>query len=514
VSTQLLELTLYVYLSVLAHELGHVLTAWYGGYWVSAWGLGCGKPWLRLRWGSTVFYLSPRRPLQGLTFAFPRHAPPSRHAELILLCGGILAHLGLIAVALLTLALQPASWPIKLAWVNVAFLVMALAPLDIQLSSTKLESDFQRIQRCLGLRPNQPPRLAEQHALFHRCIAHLEAVGDPIGVMCYRTELAQLELELGQTMAARELLEPSMPDLPPYWAVQHQLALGLLAAAEGHFEAACRHFAAAEPRTSGDQVLAAHVTLTACTTKLQLSQSVSSHELAAIETKLTSLTTAGHADLAAAQARCLAHVALLRDAPHEAMRLLADLDRADSAAAILAGRIAERLGQHSIARQHYRRALADVLQAMHGLSDRERRRGYLIQHGGLFERLVEQGLPTEVRHAIEAGSTEQAIEASSTQPAHLRQPINELALYLAGLGQLLMLAIWVSHICGIPIPDPTHGLLMAELAGALGFAALATGLVGAVLNPWQPRAWIAMGMGLTIVGLTLVWIPYLASLTT
>lgn len=87
-----------VYLSLIIHELGHVLAGTLAGFRSVACGIGTAQPFARVRIAGVRFYLA-RPILRGMTWALPRRLSPDRKALAILSAGGPLANLatGLVA---------------------------------------------------------------------------------------------------------------------------------------------------------------------------------------------------------------------------------------------------------------------------------------------------------------------------------------------------------------------------------------------------------------------------------
>jgi len=214
---------------------------------VTACGLGLGRPLLRCSLGGTVFYICPRKPFQGLTFSQPTRSNHSARAEATLLCGGLAAHTAWIAVAG-PLYWRLGHWGLGLAfWLNVAYLLIGLLPIQFRLGSALIESDARRILRVLrGRGAGQTP--AVRFGIYRQCTEHLEGIRDALGSYAYRTELALLELDCGQLEAAAALLtDPAPPaDCPPYLCGRFQLACHVLAAERGDTQAAELRMAAAQ----------------------------------------------------------------------------------------------------------------------------------------------------------------------------------------------------------------------------------------------------------------------------
>jgi membrane-associated protease RseP (regulator of RpoE activity) len=112
VSASLLWLFVVLVLSILLHEVGHAVAAWTGGYRVTSFGVGSGKPLLLLRLpgSGTIFYLCRFGPrFSGITWVFFPGGAPSSLSNLLLACGGALAN----GIAAGFAALVLASWELR-----------------------------------------------------------------------------------------------------------------------------------------------------------------------------------------------------------------------------------------------------------------------------------------------------------------------------------------------------------------------------------------------------------------
>src|SRR5688572_24255267 len=95
----LLALPPVLWLTTVAHELGHAAAGKLTGYHIAACGSGIGRVLFRFRVGETAYFVGWRQPTNGITFGlYPKLAPP-RGPAAFQMAGGILANLLVAVVA-------------------------------------------------------------------------------------------------------------------------------------------------------------------------------------------------------------------------------------------------------------------------------------------------------------------------------------------------------------------------------------------------------------------------------
>lgn len=149
---RLLEIVIYLglllpilYVSSLFHELGHAIMGRCAGYIVTTFGMGLGKPLLKLRVAGMHVYLANQSPFQGLTLMFdPRLV--SRPVQAAAFClGGVIANLLLVPLALLGWFFWPLEhggvlWLLAAA-VNLVNSVLNLIPFRMRVGQATVMTD-------------------------------------------------------------------------------------------------------------------------------------------------------------------------------------------------------------------------------------------------------------------------------------------------------------------------------------------------------------------------------------
>ncbi|MHC5540692.1 site-2 protease family protein [Singulisphaera rosea] len=199
---------LILYLSILFHELGHVVLGRVGGYEATSFGLGLGRVICVIPLGRIRLFFGLYRPLQGVTFAFYPRFYPTRLQICLFSAGGILAN-GLLA--LLGLALMRwLSWG-KEAWgllasLNGLLALGSLVPVHFQVGRTPLRSDGLLILQTLLARTlSQPPPKTIEMAESLRGL--FQATGDLTIHRVYLLSAAGARAELADVSRAKELCQ-------------------------------------------------------------------------------------------------------------------------------------------------------------------------------------------------------------------------------------------------------------------------------------------------------------------
>jgi hypothetical protein len=140
-----------VYVSIVAHELGHALAGWAMGFTITSFGLGIGRPFAVLSLGRTRFYLGITKPLQGLTFGLPPVFYPPRRTMVPFLAGGIIANILLLVGALALCRWVPSGRSLWLtaAVANAFLAIPSLIPFQFKIGKASLRNDGRLIVQTL-----------------------------------------------------------------------------------------------------------------------------------------------------------------------------------------------------------------------------------------------------------------------------------------------------------------------------------------------------------------------------
>lgn len=508
-------LVLVAYLTIFAHELGHALVARQIGYRVSACGLGLGRPLLRLSLGGTVYYLSWRRPFQGLTFSLPLSSSVSRQAEVALLSGGLLAHALIVLCCLLALAFElPAGLTSALElvlWVNIAFLAVNAIPVRFRVGHSMIESDVQRILKLLPRRPSAPkpeggkPRrkrarqrsLTATRTLYAQCVDHLDAIGDRTGAASYRAELALLELDCGQQAAAARLLEPAPPaDYPAYLSGRDLLARAWLASTCPETSDQARPLldraAAAFAEDGGGQAM---VELTRLELRLEQAQP---EALPPLRAELGEWLREEPSGWVAISLRRLLLRAALRAGDHDAARQQVDaLSSPSWLVPYVAGHALEAAGDPQGARGKYLDAARELMPELQSLERAEDRRAYLGEQEDLLARIEAVGGGEALETLLATGP-----EGLPPTESHL----GVLAIWFVGLGAALDLALWsLAHLAWGDIAT-LHRL--AVIAGTVSIAGAGAATMALASRDRKRLATLALILAIPVSLQALVMLQY------
>jgi hypothetical protein len=128
VGVSLLWLFVLLILSIFLHELGHAIAAWAGGYQVTSFGIGSGKPILLLRLprSGTIFYICRLGyRFSGVTWVYYPKGVPPKISDLFLACGGALTNAVIACIAALLLAsFEQKAVSFLLVWVPTVVLLL------------------------------------------------------------------------------------------------------------------------------------------------------------------------------------------------------------------------------------------------------------------------------------------------------------------------------------------------------------------------------------------------------
>ncbi|MHC4600576.1 MAG: site-2 protease family protein [Planctomycetota bacterium] len=205
-----------VYLSTWIHECGHAVAGKISGFRITSVGIGFGAPLLRWQLGDTVFFISLRRPFQGITTSVRDSWPTKKSAKATLLLGGLGANLVFAGLAYGGYRFLPdlSAWFSLLALVNAAFAILSLLPANIALPGVALKTDASQVLTLFFGKKKPRERFVGVHDA-ERFVAFLSAVEDRYGEFHYRIHLASNLTVIGHPRRALEVLENVQEDLYP-----------------------------------------------------------------------------------------------------------------------------------------------------------------------------------------------------------------------------------------------------------------------------------------------------------
>jgi hypothetical protein len=210
-------------LSVFLHEVGHAVAAWAGGYRVTSFGIGSGRPLLLLRMpgSGTIFYLCRfGLRLSGITWVFFPGGTPSSVSNLFLACGGAVANGITAGIAALCLAsFEVRSVPFLSVWVPtvVVLLVNSVLMLLVFVPRRTLSAEHgtltsDSLQALAALFPDrfrgkQSGRIAVPLRTLSEKRAFWENIGDTTMLCVAMIRAGDAYREIGDQDAARACWE-------------------------------------------------------------------------------------------------------------------------------------------------------------------------------------------------------------------------------------------------------------------------------------------------------------------
>ena len=199
---ELLAMLVYGNVLVVAHELGHAAFARAGGYRVTSFGVGLGRPVLRvgLR-GGVVFHLD-RWLIGGACTAIPIRSSSARR---VLYHGGGLVVQGVLAVVL---ALLPDSWLVDR--VESFNLLVALTNALPWRFGTSASDGWYILDALTGSR--RGGAVLPTRARLRRLAAREATIGSPVGTMYAAMCLAWLDVHCNKPRAANAFFEQDPPE--------------------------------------------------------------------------------------------------------------------------------------------------------------------------------------------------------------------------------------------------------------------------------------------------------------
>lgn len=207
---QLLLLLLWVPLVAIVHELGHALWAGPGGFRVTSFGIGRGRPMVRVGLpGGVVFHVGWLFFTGGACVAIPR-TPESGPRAALFHGGGIAAQIAL-GLGLLCIPDGPLS-----GWLDAGgrFNLLVAGWNLLPWRTGRMASDGWWLLSRLTRGAVAPRRaLFEQREALQRVLAYEQRVGSPVGIWYGHRMLAWCDLLAGRTASAIERLA-QVPPLP------------------------------------------------------------------------------------------------------------------------------------------------------------------------------------------------------------------------------------------------------------------------------------------------------------
>ena len=202
-AVELLALAVYGPLLVLLHELGHAAFAGLGGYRVTSFGVGMGKPFARMHFrGGLVIHLDRWLFAGGACNAIPIGPPTGRRAWFH--AGGLIVQ-GVLAVALL---LVPQVW-----WVDriEQFNLLVAATNALPWRFGGMASDgWYLLDAFLGGRKGG--EVLPQRRILDRLAAREQTIGSPLGTVYAALCLAWVDVLAGRPRDASDFFAKDPPE--------------------------------------------------------------------------------------------------------------------------------------------------------------------------------------------------------------------------------------------------------------------------------------------------------------
>jgi hypothetical protein len=228
--------------SLVAHELGHVVCARLAGCVPTSFGVGLGRVLFARSLMGTRFFVCARALSGGITFTLFPQLLPGRWQRTLVFAGGILANsaLAVIAFAIASRVQEPnwsAFWRFALA-INLVFALFSALPFEFRRGPAALRSDGALILRTWlgGLEKSAPEVLARAETVF----VLLREIGDLRALRANLVHVADMWCDFGHTERARRLLneagEIAIAPLPPYRAYE-KLVLASIESADDNPDA-------------------------------------------------------------------------------------------------------------------------------------------------------------------------------------------------------------------------------------------------------------------------------------
>ena len=212
------------YFSLFVHEAGHAFFGWRGGYRITSFGLGTGKPLLVHNWRGIRVFLC-RNFGNGLTFAVCPQLLPARNQRLLFLAGGLIAN-GAVMVAGLALAFlfpDESELGFAIVAVNGSLLINAF-PFQAKMEKILVNSDGAQMLALLrGQQNDALPGMVIRHTAT--VIPLLTVIGDANSLYEYLIAEANAYAQCGDKQTATRLYEHALGLPMPAWAFRRAHAL-------------------------------------------------------------------------------------------------------------------------------------------------------------------------------------------------------------------------------------------------------------------------------------------------
>jgi hypothetical protein len=196
-----------LYVSCLAHEVGHALMGRAAGFAVASFGMGIGRPWAVISVGRTRIFLCVRNPFQGIAFCFHPRLYPPRMRMILMLAGGIIANGSLAMIPFALGRLLPRGWPVWIGFflVNAALAIGSVIPYRFRVGGAVLQTDGMLILKliCDGVIRLPGPVIIQTVETLRGL---WESIGDHLSLHVYLVAAAAARLELGDPERAGLLL--------------------------------------------------------------------------------------------------------------------------------------------------------------------------------------------------------------------------------------------------------------------------------------------------------------------
>jgi hypothetical protein len=473
-----------LYVSVFLHELGHALAGRAVRFAITSFGLGTQRPFLVVPVGGTRIFFALVRPLQGITFSFPRSLFPSRGQMALFLSGGILSHLVLTIAA--TALAASLSWGGSLwlvfAGVNAILGLSNLVPVTFKAGKAILRSDGALIWQTLRWGAIATPApVSIQNLAFWRPL--WTAIGDHLALQVNLLSAAVSWVDLEDIERAEASLQEAdalagpQPTLPSL-RVFRDLAASGIALGRGQLADSDAALSDAESLLRGEDNPPLRLSVSASRAMHRLLKGETAGGRAELEALSAGPVAASHPRLAMVLLEFRLAAALEMGDEFEVERLLPVYEglRSTQPSAARDLRVYRSMARMHSAHQNglaaesaYRHALEAVSQFADAWADPAERVRFVQKHSGLIEEaracLVAQGKGEDAARLTDPLQNPERLvrrpeEARDARDRRLRR----IALRIMALNVVSACAFFGAMILGKP-----HGILLAMPAVPLVF---------------------------------------------
>jgi hypothetical protein len=196
--------------SIIVHELGHALFGKLAGLRIVACGIGCRRPFFRVKMGETCYYAG--FPItSGLTLCVFETVEPPWQRMVLLTLGGLIASLSLsLGTTIFAFFIHAGSFAVSCAVTSgIFFIISGGSRRTDKVGSVAMQNDAMLIHifrhKCIASLPDPGTALATSAMMRDLC-RDLRATA---GVIHMTLAIAALELSLGDPDTARETLSDS-----------------------------------------------------------------------------------------------------------------------------------------------------------------------------------------------------------------------------------------------------------------------------------------------------------------